>query len=87
MLKEKEMLQYNKVLQQKLNSKLSGGFKVRVSNSQIFDRSITENDMKEDTDEMMGVDDFSSPRSSDRRNSNFESPEPKNDHCKYEVFI
>lgn len=67
LVKEKERLYYNHLKQQK-NNRLNEGFKIKVSNSQIFDDPMIESSIKDDVDN-------SSARSSGRMTSHFKSPE------------
>jgi hypothetical protein len=79
MLKERELLFYNKQRQQQINKKLNEGFKIKLSTSHSFKHEQNANYMKEDTDDnkddLGNVEEFSSPNSSNRQNSNLMSPE------------
>lgn len=67
LVKEKERLYYNHLKQHKHN-KLNEGFKIKVSNSQIFEDPIIESSIKDDVED-------SSARSSGKLTSHFKSPE------------
>lgn len=79
MLKERELLFYNKQRQQHINKKLNEGFKIKLSVSQSFKHEENADSMKEDTDDnkddLGNVEDFSSPNTSNFQNSNLMSPE------------
>ena len=79
MLKERELLFYNKQRQHHINKKLNEGFKIKLSASHSFKCDKNTDNMKEDTDDIKDelgmVEDFSSPNSSNRQHSNLISPE------------
>lgn len=79
MIKEKEKYFYSNMKQQKITNKLTQGYRIKNSNSQVFDDPIGGNpEYEEGKNELSRIDD-SSHYSSGRHNSHFMSPESRNE--------